>query len=299
MPPFKLTLIFLILLFVTLCNCVSDKNKNINAQPIIKSDNDSIIPSDKKQNDSLTGSVIDEIQIDPNLSPEEKERVKQILSKQYLTGQYNPATDKRFSKIPAQYLLNSAQTIYMRTEALEKYIEMQNAAKKVGIELKIISATRPFNIQKAIWERKWLGQQAVNGVIIPESVKGKDRALRIMEWNSMPGTSRHHWGTDIDLNDIDTPYWNRPKGIEIYKWLQTHAHEYGYCQVYSPVGPERPNGYKEEKWHWSYIPIARELKKAYREQIKNKDINGFLGSENVEFIEAIEKYVLGINPDCE
>ena len=187
----------------------------------------------------------------------------------------------------------------MRTEALEKFIEMQKAAKKDNIDLKILSATRPFNIQKAIWERKWLGQQNVNGALLPESVKGKERALRILEWSSLPGTSRHHWGTDIDINDVDTPYWSKPKGIEIHNWLQKNANIYGFCQVYSPKGTDRPDGYNEEKWHWSYIPIARELVKVYREQIKNKDINGFLGSENAEEIKAIEKYVLGINPDCD
>ena len=97
-----------------------------------------------------------ELPIDPNLSPKDREKVLDIINKKYLMGQFNPAADPRFSSIPTKYLVNNAQVIYMRNEALEKFVEMQAAAQKDGISLKIMSATRPFDVQKAIWERKWL-----------------------------------------------------------------------------------------------------------------------------------------------
>ena len=242
----------------------------------------------------------DTLCLDPNLSPEHRKKVLDIINKEYLTGRFNPAQDGRFDRVAGTHLVNpNSDPIYMRGEAYAQFIKMQDAAKKEGVRLKIMSATRPFNLQKAIWERKWLGRQKVNGKIVPQDAPAKAKAEQILEWNSMPSTSRHHWGTDIDINNVDPVYWAAEPGLKEYEWLTAHGHEYGFCQVYSKMGADRPYGYQEEKWHWSYIPIARELVKEYKKQIKNKDIDGFLGAETAEDISVVEKYVLGINPACQ
>ena len=31
----------------------------------------------------------------------------------------------------------------------------------------------------------------------------------------MPGTSRHHWGTDIDFNSVDPAYFKTATGIKV------------------------------------------------------------------------------------
>ena len=33
----------------------------------------------------------------------------------------------------------------------------------------------------------------------------------------MPSTSRHHWGTDLDLNNLNNSYFTSGKGKKIYK----------------------------------------------------------------------------------
>jgi LAS superfamily LD-carboxypeptidase LdcB len=236
--------------------------------------------------------------IDPNLSAGDKEKVKSIIDKKYLMGKFDPQKDDRFTTIPAAISLYPNNVMYMRKEALEKYQQMYEAAAKEGIVLKILSATRPFDVQKAIWERKWTGKQKSNGAYISADMKEKERALKILEVSSMPSTSRHHWGTDIDINDVELAYWSTATGIKTYNWLVKHAHEYGFCQPYSKMGPERPEGYQEEKWHWSFMPIARELVENYRKQIQDADINGFLGAETAKDIQVVKVYVLGINPDC-
>ncbi|MFM9004881.1 MAG: D-alanyl-D-alanine carboxypeptidase family protein [Flavobacteriales bacterium] len=43
-----------------------------------------------------------------------------------------------------------------------------------------------------------------------------------MKFSSMPGTSRHHWGTDIDLNSVEPSYFLSGKGLLIYQWLSAH-----------------------------------------------------------------------------
>jgi LAS superfamily LD-carboxypeptidase LdcB len=126
----------------------------------------------------------------------------------------------------------------------------------------------------------------------------KARALKILNYSAMPGTSRHHWGTDIDLNALNNKYFGEGEGLKVYQWLTTHAAEYGFCQPYSKKGALRPEGYNEEKWHWSYLPVAKPLTDLAKQQLKNDMIKGFKGAEAATQIDVVKNYVLGINQDC-
>ena len=220
------------------------------------------------------------------------------VGRNYLMGKIDPTTDKRFAKIAAKY--RNAEESYMRIEAYESFQKMYEAALKDGVTLRIISATRPFNKQKAIWEAKWTGKKLVDGAYLKGEPKvPSERALQIMRWSSMPGTSRHHWGTDVDLNELNNPYFDKGTGLKIYTWLKEHASEYGFCQVYSVKGAERPDGYQEERWHWSYTPLSKGFTEEYAGLITDKDISGFIGSESAVEIGAVKKYVLGISKECQ
>ncbi|MEO6757878.1 MAG: M15 family metallopeptidase, partial [Saprospiraceae bacterium] len=154
----------------------------------------------------------------------------------------------------------------------------------------IISSTRTFAQQKTIWEGKWTR-------FAKDAPAPKDRALKILEYSSMPGSSRHHWGTDMDLNDLNNSAFEPGGKYEkVYAWLLEHAGEYGFGQPYTAG---RPNGYHEEKWHWSYLPLARPFLAQYRQRLNEKDISGFEGSETATEIGIVKNYVLGINPDCQ
>lgn len=247
--------------------------------------------------DSVIPEIPDSlIKFDDNVSAEKRKEIMAKISKKYLMGKFDPAKDERFSKIPAPY---AKKEMFMRTEALESFKKMHAAAKEDGISLLIISATRPFDVQKSIWEAKWTGMRKVDGKMLPKEVKDpKGRAVKILRWSSMPSTSRHHWGTDIDINNLEPAYFDRGQGLKEYEWLVANAAEFGFCQVYSEMGENRPYGYQEEKWHWSYLPISKNLTDAYAQKISDQDIGGFLGSESAPMIEVVKKYVLGINPDC-
>lgn len=187
----------------------------------------------------------------------------------------------------------------MRADAYEAFKRMRSAASMDGIQLVIVSGARNFARQKGIWEAKWNGERLVEGKNLAKEVHDPvERARLILLYSSMPSTSRHHWGTDIDINDLNDSYFLSGKGKKEYEWLQAHAPEYGFCQVYSPKGDVRPYGYEEEKWHWSYMPVASQLLKNYTSQVKAEDIKGFAGSEVGADLKVIERYVNGINPAC-
>ncbi len=220
-----------------------------------------------------------------------------LLSKQQLLGKIEVASDSNFALVPLTHA--SRKNMYLQRATLDAFAQMYAAAKKDGLELKIISAFRSFVHQKSIWEAKWNGQRKVNGqqlnVALPDP---EARALKILNYSSMPGSSRHHWGTDLDLNALENSYFEKGQGLKLYHWLQVHAADYGFCQVYSEKERNQRTGYEEEKWHWSYLPLAQEYLKQFNEKIKSSDISGFDGSEVAKEVHIISAYVNGINPAC-
>lgn len=216
----------------------------------------------------------------------------------YIMGQFDPTTHEDFTIIPSQYA--DRDSMFMRKDAFKDFVRMYESASRDSINLVIRSAARNFNYQKGIWERKWNGTTILSdGVNAATDIQDpKERALKILEYSSMPGTSRHHWGTDIDLNSFNNAWFEKGEGLKLYNWMLEHAHEYGYCQPYTAKGKERPDGYNEEKWHWSYTPVSRPLLQQAAKELKNEMIQGFLGHKQATAIDVVTKYVLGVNHQC-
>jgi zinc D-Ala-D-Ala carboxypeptidase len=208
----------------------------------------------------------------------------QIVTADYLMGKFDPYQHPDFVAIDKKYA--SKPDLCMRKEAYDAFVRMAKAAEKDSIKLIIISATRNFNYQKEIWEGKW------KKLTDPTA---EARAKKILEYSAMPGASRHHWGTDVDLNNLTNPYFERNGGKKIYEWLTKHAAEYGFCQPYTAG---RPTGYKEEKWHWTYMPLSKEFTSIAGKYIKNEMISGFSGSETAIKLDIVKNYILGINHAC-
>ena len=217
----------------------------------------------------------------------------------YLIGDIDPSKDPKFARIPDKF--QGGSRVWGHKDAVEAFVRMAEDAEANGYKLKIVSAFRSFSDQKQIWEDKWTGKTLVGGKKLNVSLPDpKSRALKILTYSSMPATSRHHWGTDFDINSIDPKFFNTKDGKHIYDWLVAHAPQYGFCQVYSHKGDpgERTTGYEEEKWHWSYLPVAGWYLKQYPIDVGYDHITGFLGSDAAVGIEVIKNYVQGINPEC-
>ncbi len=210
--------------------------------------------------------------------------------KNFLTGKFNPDTCKYFEHLSAEHCDKAGSVLQKETYTAFK--KMYQAAKAEGIRLKIISATRNYSKQKQIWEAKWIRKDFAK---VPPTY---ERAEKIMKYSSMPGTSRHHWGTDMDLNVLNNEALSKGEGKKLYDWLVKNASKYGFCQVYSEKGKKRPDGYEEEKWHWSYLPLAQKYLNDYAKHIKAENISGFNGAKSFQEMEVLKKYVLGINSEC-
>ncbi len=221
-----------------------------------------------------------------------------IPSLQYLTGRFDPTIHPDFVKVAAKYTDGDPYVLHKDTYAA--FEAMHAAAAADGVKLVMVSATRNFKRQKQIWEAKWEGRRLLEGKDKADEVypNPADRARAILRYSSMPGTSRHHWGTDIDLNDLENGYFAQGEGKAVYDWLTANAASYGFCQPYTAKGTDRPNGYEEERWHWSYLPLALRLTDYANSALRDTDIAGFAGAEAAPEIGILENYVLGINPNC-
>jgi LAS superfamily LD-carboxypeptidase LdcB len=209
------------------------------------------------------------------------------FSKEELLGQIKAESHASFSLVPQKYA--SKSSIYLRTEVLFEFKALHEAAIDEGLEIKILSGTRSFTYQQSIWERKWAKPRYMGWDDL-------DKALDILTYSSMPGTSRHHWGTDIDLNSFENEYFESGEGLKVYEFLNRCASTFGFQQVYtSKETPQSPrSGYEEEKWHWSYTPISIPMLKAYNALISTEDIRGFQGASQADSVKIINDYVNGI-----
>lgn len=207
----------------------------------------------------------------------------------YLTGKFNPKTHKAFVKVASRYA--NREGYYLRKEAYDAFKRMHAAARKDKVNLVIRSATRNFKYQSWIWDRKWRDKSKT----IPNT---KKRVQNILRFNSMPGTSRHHWGTEIDLNSFNNSWFTYGKGLKLFNWMNANAHKFGYHRPYTAKNAQRPTGYNEEKWHWSYTPLSRLMLKDAEGLITDKKIKGFSGSEHAESLSIVKNYIFGVDPCC-
>lgn len=72
------------------------------------------------------------------------------------------------------------------------------------------------------------------------SLDDGERCEAILRWSAMPGSSRHHWGSDLDIYDPDLlpvdsslqlEPWEYEEGgyfAALNAWLSVHMHEYGF-----------------------------------------------------------------------
>lgn len=229
-----------------------------------------------------------------NIPPFSKEKqeyevlLKDYIDKDFLMGRIDREKHPLFIKVDKEH---TQRNIYLLASVYEAYIKMHNAALSDGIKLKITSGHRTFIEQVYEWELRW-NNPKTDRVFANDT----EKARHVLEYRSMPGTSRHHWGTDIDLNSFKLEYFKTKEGIKMYDWMKENANKYGFYQSYTARDENRPTGYNEEKWHWSYYPIAQIMLSKYGELVNKDDIHGFKGDGAVKELEIISEWVYGIDP---
>lgn len=162
---------------------------------------------------------------------------------------------------------NSHAVIHRDVEAPLKQLRV--LAKEAGFDLAIASSFRDYNSQLNIWNLKSQGKRAVldaeGNPLVVTALNPNELVYAILRWSALPGASRHHWGTEIDVFDRNSlpkdyqvqliPKEAAPGGIfsRFNDWLNTTIGREGFFRPYATD----KGGVSPEWWHLSYEPISQ------------------------------------------
>jgi LAS superfamily LD-carboxypeptidase LdcB len=179
-------------------------------------------------------------------------------------------TQQNILGLDDSHLVDCQQGHKLQVVVAQAFSRMQQAAKADGVDCQIASSYRSFTQQQVIWRKKWFGEKTlldINEQILPFNTLSEEQKLEaILTWSALPGASRHHWGTDLDVYDqqsivrsgqtlqlIQQEYLD-PKGpcFKLNQWLDQHAKQFGFSRPYATY----LGGVAAEPWHLSYEAIS-------------------------------------------
>lgn len=195
-----------------------------------------------------------------------------------------------------QHLCSAAEAellgVCVHRDVVQPLLQLRDEARRAGFDLQILSGFRSFEQQLSIWNRKARGELAVlDSHAVPlqiERLSERELVFAILRWSALPGASRHHWGTDLDVYDLAA----RPEGHEIelipeevdaggmfaplHEWLDGRIAADAAFGFFRPYEQDR-QGVARERWHLSYAPIAAACERGLtaellRETIEKADI---------------------------
>ena len=187
-----------------------------------------------------------------------------------------------------------SDTILLEKETYSAFIKMKDAAEKDGIIIKLVSGFRDFYRQQMIWNNKY--KKFTNEF----SLDGPTAIKEIIRFSTIPGTSRHHWGTEIDIIDknfenekdllISKKYEEGGIFNSLKKWMDKNSKRFGFYIVYDDDS-NRP-GFEYEPWHYTYKPVSDLYQREFL-KLNLKSIISKTKVEGKEFIndEFIKKYI--------
>jgi LAS superfamily LD-carboxypeptidase LdcB len=211
---------------------------------------------------------------------------------------------------------NDAATIGARLHvaAVAPFLQLRDAARSAGFNLAVESAFRSFDQQLSIWNRKASGQLAVldNSAqpLIIDTLTSQELVFAILRWSALPGASRHHWGSDIDIYDMAA----KPEGYVVdlvpaevnaggmfaplHEWLDERVATDTAFGFFRPYNVDR-GGVAPERWHLSYAPVSMECSRLLTADLLRstiEDADMLLKDVVLANLDAIfERFVTNIN----
>lgn len=199
----------------------------------------------------------------------------------------------------------------LHAHVVAPFLALRRAAAANGFDLTPVSSFRDFSRQLTIWNGKFSGERPLldtlgsrlDGAALGEA----ERIDTILLWSALPGASRHHWGTDVDVVDRAamppdyrvqlTTQEFAPGGpfAALAAWLEAHAARFGFFRPYrgarSSVAPE--------PWHFSFAPSAENARRKLTPAVLRNALSAapLLGKEAVlpRIEELHARYVAAID----
>jgi LAS superfamily LD-carboxypeptidase LdcB len=161
-------------------------------------------------------------------------------------------------------------------DAITPMNNLIESAKSAGFQIGLTSCFRDFKTQLNIWNKKATGRRALlddSGLPLEfNKLSIEELLMAIMRWSAIPGASRHHWGTEFDIYDINglpdesyqvqlTPEEVNSGGIfgDFHDWLDLQMKDDLSFGFFRPYDVDR-GGVAPERWHLSYAPVSEVYK---------------------------------------
>lgn len=186
-----------------------------------------------------------------------------------------------------EHLVPVAGTKYfIHHQILTDFLRLQKEAAKEGFDLQIISAFRDYERQLKIWNLKASGErQLIDDQERPldfSKLSPIEIVMAILRWSALPGCSRHHWGTDIDVYDGKTQRAEEVKLVpsetigkgpsaKLHEWLDTRMTSDTAFGFYRPYATDH-GGVSPERWHLSYHALSRRYLESFTFSLFKKNI---------------------------
>jgi LAS superfamily LD-carboxypeptidase LdcB len=174
---------------------------------------------------------------------------------------------------------------------------MAEEAAEAGYLLQVCSGYRSFQRQCEIWNEKVTGKRLVldsqNKPISPKGLTDEELINAILRWSALPATSRHHWGTDIDVIDssklqagitvklVAEEFETGGPFSDLHDWLDKNMSRFGF---FRPYATDR-GGVSPERWHLSYAPLAE----TYLGELTEESVAGVLKKSQLELKSSVLK----------
>ncbi|HEX9207603.1 MAG TPA: M15 family metallopeptidase [Steroidobacteraceae bacterium] len=199
-------------------------------------------------------------------------------------------------------------------EVVASFLAMRDAARAAGIDLQAVSSYRDFDRQLLLWNRKWRGERPLydrDGAVLDHARLSEAELVdAILAWSAIPGGSRHHWGSDIDVIDaaalpggyqvqlLPSEYAADGVFARLTAWLDRHMAGFGF---FRPFGSDR-GGAGVEPWHLSYAPVAVEAMEGLSLSVLRAALaqSDLLGRQVVleRLPEIYTRFILAVDPPC-
>ncbi len=192
---------------------------------------------------------------------------------------------------------------------IEPWEALRRTAAAEGFDLRIASGWRSRDRQLEIWNAKASGERPVlddrQRAVAIERLDHEARLWALLRYSALPGASRHHWGTDLDLYDAAA----MPPGYR----LRLTADEYRAGGVFARLGAwldERESGtglhgffrpfdgrqghVAAEPWHLSFGPLAA----ACERQFAVQHLRAAIDEDGPALAAEVERHFDRIWRDC-
>ncbi len=201
------------------------------------------LTSEKNRNDAFAeqlNTVTGTVHTLDKLAKTDEELLKKYSKIYFLNEHYMPGL---VEEVSSEFLTNPSVPEHIHKKVAPFLEDLLQDAQADGIDLRVVSAYRSFDEQKAL-----------------KSSYTVQYGTGANAFSADQGYSEHQLGTTVDFStkalggSLDAF-----EQTEAYTWLQNNAHKYGFVLSY----PKNNAYYVFEPWHWRYVgtKLATDLNK--------------------------------------